>query len=130
MLTCDAPKVDPYKGCAFMTTKGMAIVVSSAETEPDGFGGYLVDLEVEFIRGGRHEKMVNLSSKVIEEALNRAEQDALQVYEEGLQRLHAKRTDLVVECPSCGPLAAVPHGDHYAAQAMLSSHNTLRHSDN
>lgn len=122
-------KVDPYAGCAFMTTKGMALIVSSVETEPDGFGGFLVDLTIEYIRGGRRERMVNLSSKVIEEALNRAEIEALAVYERELERqYHTKKQ--VVTCPKCGPLCEAPRGDVHAAERILKSHTTLRHSDN
>lgn len=122
-------KVDPYAGCAFMTTKGMAIIVSSVETEPDGFGGFLVDLDIEHIRGGRRERLVNLSSKVIEDALNRAEIEALAFYDQELERQHYARKPKVVTCPSCGDLTTVPGGDSHAVERILKAHNQLRHSD-
>jgi hypothetical protein len=107
----------------------MALIVSSVETEPDGFGGFLVDLIIEYVKGGRRERMTNLSSKVVEDALNRAEMEALAFYERELEAQHRTKKQ-VVTCPKCGPLCEAPKGDDHAAERILKSHHTLRHSDN
>lgn len=118
--------VEPYVGCTFSTTEGVVIVVSSKESEPDGFGGFLYDLTVEHVRGGRIERMLNLSAQVIEEGLNRAEIEALEQYERDHER--AWNRQVTINCVRCGAqLRTLP--DKHSKEMTLARHYELKHSD-
>lgn len=124
-------KVDPYAGSYVRRPCGMATVVSSKETEPDGHGGFMIDLVIEYIQGGRRETLANLPSKWIEDSMVNAELDAWLVYEADLEKWHGRRRKPTwVNCPKCGPLTTVPGGDSHAVERIMKSHNSIHHSDN